>query len=124
MKLVIAGTRDFNLRVKDLEHFIEMFELQHKIRTVISGGAKGVDAAAELLAKASYESVVVPADWDMYGNKAGPIRNAKMAAQGDALLLIWDGSSPGSKSMKWEMVKLNKPIYEVVLRSFNVKNVR
>lgn len=38
-----------------------------------------------------------------------------MAEYGDALLLIWDGKSRGNASMKKEMQKQNKPIFEVVL---------
>ncbi len=38
-----------------------------------------------------------------------------MALYGDALLLIWDGKSRGSTSMRNEMKKLDKPVYEVIL---------
>lgn len=42
---------------------------------------------------------------DGYGRAGGPIRNAKMAEYGDALLLIWDGKSRGSQSMLREATK-------------------
>ena len=40
-----------------------------------------------------------------------------MAAYANALLLIWDGESKGRKSMKSEMAKLDKPIYEIIIRN-------
>jgi hypothetical protein len=40
-----------------------------------------------------------PANWEAYGPKAGPLRNQEMANYADALILIWDGQSPGSRDM-------------------------
>jgi hypothetical protein len=37
-----------------------------------------------------------------------------MADYGDALVLIWDGSSPGSASMKRLAQRRGLPIYEVI----------
>jgi hypothetical protein len=39
-----------------------------------------------------------------------------MAEYADALLLIWNGESRGSANMKENMVKLGKPVYEVILK--------
>jgi hypothetical protein len=39
-----------------------------------------------------------------------------MAEYADALILVWDGKSRGSASMKREMEKLGKPIYEVIVK--------
>jgi hypothetical protein len=44
-----------------------------------------------------------------------------MAEEADALLLIWDGESKGSANMKKEMLFKNKPVYEVILRTYNVE---
>ncbi|MFD1444284.1 hypothetical protein [Thermoactinomyces vulgaris] len=40
-----------------------------------------------------------PAEWKKYGKKAGPLRNAKMAENADALVAFWDGKSRGTKDM-------------------------
>lgn len=126
MKLVIAGTRTFKLAREEIPELLEKFGVHiYDVTQVVSGGAQGVDAIGEDVAnvylsdKKDYLKIF-QADWDTYGKRAGPIRNAKMAAYADALLLIWDGASPGSKSMKEEMLKLGKPIYEVMIRSYNV----
>lgn len=46
-----------------------------------------------------------PANWSKYGKAAGPMRNADMARNADALLLIWDGRSRGSANMAHEAEK-------------------
>lgn len=47
---------------------------------VVSGGARGADTVAHVLADVDdvVTSVQVFADWNKYGRKAGPIRNRKM----------------------------------------------
>ena len=84
---------------------------------VVSGGAKGVDSVVPLLRKyvgVHYKEFL--ADWDTHGKPAGHIRNKQMADYGDALLLIWDGESKGSKNMKENMQRLGKPVYEVIMK--------
>ncbi|HYE30268.1 MAG TPA: SLOG family protein [Methylomirabilota bacterium] len=67
---------------------------------VISGGARGVDLAAEQWARAQgIPSQVVYADWDTFGRGAGCRRNIVMASMASALIAIWDGVSPGTAHM-------------------------
>jgi hypothetical protein len=54
-------------------------------------------------------------EWGVHGRAAGPIRNRQMAEAADLLILVWDGKSAGSASMKAEMQALKKPVYEVVV---------
>ena len=119
MKLIIAGGRDIGKKwcwgmITDL---LQEFQLEN-ISEVVSGACKGIDDLGEWYAFNMSKSVKkFPADWDKHGKAAGPIRNKEMAEYADALLLIWNGKSRGSASMKREMEKLGKPIYEVILRS-------
>ena len=98
--------------------------LGHGDWEIVQGGCPtGADFAAKLLARrANYEMTEFPADWKKYGPSAGPKRNAQMAEYADALILIWDGKSRGSLNMRDEMLKLRKPVFEVVLKSHNVIN--
>jgi hypothetical protein len=111
--------------------FVEMID--HRITEVISGGAAGIDKSGEDFFNqdwqkeiscgnlaASCKLIKFPADWDKFVKAAGHIRNKQMAEYADALLLIWDGESRGSANMKETMLKLNKPVYEVILRKHNV----
>jgi len=97
LRVIIAGGRDihdYNL-VKEA-----IAECQFPIATVVSGGAKGVDAMGEQYAEEmNLKLNIYPADWETHGRAAGPIRNRKMAENADALIAIWDGKSRGTKNM-------------------------
>lgn len=115
MKLIIAGTRTLNFGAYNIGQIIKEKGITG-ITEIVSGGAKGVDSNGQDFAFFSdLNTKVFKPDWETYGGAAGPIRNRQMAEYADALLLIWTGTSPGSFSMKQEMLKLGKPIYEVVL---------
>lgn len=120
MKLIIAGTRGLHLNspltVGDIMYSFNLWPSE-----IVSGGARGIDQYGEeyghnrdLLVK------VFEADWYGLGKSAGPTRNKQMAKYADKLLLIWDGESRGSANMKKEMLALNKPVYELILRKHNV----
>jgi hypothetical protein len=119
-KLVIAGSRTLDLDPVFIISAMKMFNLklwETDTNEIVSGGAEGVDASAELIPKYIGTPIkVFKADWETHGKGAGPIRNKKMAEYGDALLLIWDGESKGSSNMKKTMLSLNKPVYEVIMK--------
>lgn len=115
MKLIIAGSRSITLEPEEINQILA----DHSVwpTEVVSGTAAGVDRSGEKFAHAYGVPVAeFPADWNGLGKKAGHIRNNQMAAYGDALLLIWDGQSPGSKGMKRDMVKWDKPVYEIIMK--------
>lgn len=127
MKLIIAGSRDLEISYDMIEALRYTFNIDsdHLLTQVISGGCPtGPDNTAmmyfsdDAVSGISYKEF--PAKWIDHGKAAGPIRNKQMAEYGDILLLIWDGESKGSANMKKEMLALNKPIYEVILRKHNV----
>ena len=101
-RVIIAGGRDFinYLIVKERCEYY----LQNKIKThnviIVSGHASGADSLGEKFA--AYHNLqceLHPANWELYGKAAGPIRNEEMAKVADALIAFWDGKSPGTKSM-------------------------
>jgi len=117
MKLIIAGSRtifDYNA----LCNFFDSLKFPSSITEIVSGGANGVDALGERLAKE--RGIYLNPDnpfkpkWSEYGPMAGKIRNHAMAEYADALLLFWDGKSPGSRDMKSQMLETSKPIYEMI----------
>ena len=70
------------------------------ITELVSGCANGVDKLGEKFALENGISIErYPADWDKFGKSAGYKRNAEMASVAEALVLIWDGMSNGSRSM-------------------------
>ena len=117
MKLIIAGSRTLKLGGVILHGSLGNFNLDPK--EIIEGGAKGVDKyAADYATVNQIPLKTFHADWDKHGKAAGPIRNREMAEYADALLLIWDGESKGSFNMKRTMLELNKPVYEVILKTY------
>lgn len=118
MKLIIAGTRTMRLSSQYIYDTLEVIGIRQEVKEIISGGCSGVDWAGEeySIEYLDKPATVFGADWSV-GLKAGPERNKEMAERGDALLLIWDGRSPGSASIKTEVLSLKKPIYEILIKT-------
>ncbi len=117
MKLSIAGGRDLHVGRLFVRTAFYKYKLYESVTEIVSGGAAGVDFHGEEFSQ--FENIplrIFKADWNTYGKVAGPKRNKQMAEYADALLLIWDGESRGSKNMKETMEKLGKPVYEVIVR--------
>lgn len=116
MKLIIAGSRTLQFDLTTIQNLIDsLIAMDEHIDEVVSGACRGIDISGQNWA--DFQNIPVKKfkpDWNKLGKSAGPIRNKEMAEYSDALLLIHNGSS-GSLSMKSEMLKLNKPIYEVLL---------
>lgn len=101
-KVIIAGTRDFadyELLKSKCDYILRQKVADNNI-VVISGTARGADRLGERYARErGFLIQKFPADWDRDGNAAGPIRNAKMADNADALIAFWDGKSRGTANM-------------------------
>lgn len=97
MKVIIAGSRtiyDYSV----VQEFLDALDLE--ITEVVSGAASGVDYLGIQWALENKISVkTFLAQWSKYGKGAGPIRNRQMAKYADALVVIWDGQSKGTKNM-------------------------
>ena len=112
MKLIIAGSRSITVSTI-LSRAILKSEINMNIVTeIVSGNADGVDSLGEDFARVNAIPLkVFYPDWAKHGRSAGPIRNKQMAEYADVLLLIWDSTSRGSKSMLNEMTGLKKPTF-------------
>ena len=108
MKLLIVGSR--SITDFDLAPYVSL-----DVDTVISGGADGVDALAELYADTHRLSkYIIRPRYDLYGRAAPIKRNAQMVDIADAVLVIWDGCSKGAQSTIKYAEKTNK--YITVIR--------
>ena len=59
----------------------------------------------------STDETIFPAQWDTYGNRAGPIRNKDMAEYADiAIVFMKPGWSSGSRDMVQQMQRRKKPV--------------
>ena len=103
MKLIIAGSRTF--LIKDAIRLIRQevrFQEIKGITQIVNGGCqRGVDYGAKLWANRNrYPIKFFHPDYNRHHPKqALLIRNTQMADYADALLLIWDGYSRGSRDM-------------------------
>lgn len=100
--VLVGGTRtfaDYELLCSKLDAYTA--ELERLV--VVTGAAKGADTLAEKWAADRRHHVMrFHADWAAHGKKAGPIRNAEMAAyvagRDDRwAVFFWDGTSPGTR---------------------------
>ena len=100
MKLIVAGSRsisDYDLVKKAIDSLVNEGLV---VTAIIEGTAKGVDRLASRYAiEHGIENIRVPAEWKLYHQGAGVIRNKKMAEMGDILLAFWDGTSRGTNNM-------------------------
>ena len=97
MKVIIAGSRTIT---DPLELEAAIKDSGFQITEVISGGAQGIDSLGAAWAQLNNIpcGFFLP-DWEKHGKAAGPIRNSLMAAEAEALILVWDGVSRGSQDM-------------------------
>ena len=97
MITIIAGSRTYT----DYEGLLTaLASCPWTPTTVISGGARGVDRMGEQWAAEQKISLkIFTAHWDLFGKRAGYIRNEAMAGQAEALIALWDYQSKGTRNM-------------------------
>ena len=99
MKVIIAGTRDFN-DYASLKRICDYLLSEIAIDAILCGECRGVDLMGKRYAEERGIPVEsYPADWKRYGRAAGPKRNAQMASAADCLIAFWDGVSKGTANM-------------------------
>lgn len=111
--VIVAGSRhitDYGIVSAAIE------ESPWEPSVILTGDASGVDTLAQQWARHHSVPVqVFKARWWEHGPAAGPIRNREMARIGEALVLVWDGHSKGSRSMRNEAYAAGVPIHERIV---------
>ncbi len=115
MKLIVAGSREFDNFEKLENELFNVSLIIGKPKTIVSGKARGADSLGEIYAKKYLIDVEeYPADWDNYGKSAGYRRNCDMANNADVLIAFWDRKSKGTKHMI--NIALNKGLFVKVVK--------
>lgn len=92
----IAGSRSSYISVDVLDGILADEAICPKV--VLHGGARGVDFSAGRWADARDVPVeVFPANWNLHGRAAGPLRNKQLAEHADCLVAILP-AGPGTRS--------------------------
>ncbi len=99
MRVIIAGMRDFTC-YETVCAAVLAAPFPDPIAEVVCGCARGVDTLGRRWANENGVPVKdFPAEWDRFGDGAGPIRNQDMANYADGLIAVWNGRSSGTKDM-------------------------
>ena len=108
MKLLIAGSR--GVKEFDLSSYVGK-----DVDTILSGGAKGIDALAEEYAdKYRLSKIILRPRYDLYGKSAPLKRNEELVDLADKVLVVWDKKSKGTRHTIDYAKKKNKEL-EIVL---------
>jgi hypothetical protein len=104
IRVIIAGGRDFQdyELLKEKCDWLFSQTLFCEI-TIICGEAIGADSLGRRYAKENDIQIesypVTSEDWEMYGKRAGYLRNVKMAETATHLIAFWNGYSKGTEHM-------------------------
>lgn len=90
IKVIVAGPRDYEDE-EDISSTLDILLPLYGDVEIVEGGATGVDALAKKYALKHHDSFKTslkefPADWNLYGRRAGPVRNNEMAMYSDVLI--------------------------------------
>ena len=110
MRVLICGSRHWNDE-ETIEEYIRTLP-SHSI--IIHGNCRGADRIAARLGKIQGHKVIpMSAEWNKYGDSAGPIRNKRMLEDGepDVVVAFHDNisMSKGTKNMIEETRKRGIP---------------
>jgi hypothetical protein len=115
MRLLVCGGRNFNL-VRQAEAFLDGMHAARKITCVIHGGATGADNIAFNWAFRRLISVeCYKADWEKWGNRAGPMRNGRMLWEGKPDMVLAFPGGRGTENMKMQARLRRVRVEEVVV---------
>ena len=96
MRIAVVGSRGFG-PIIEVSRRLDFIRSKTADMEIVSGGADGVDKKAEEWANASgIKTAIFPANWEEFGDAAGPKRNATIVENSDCMIAFWDGESPGT----------------------------
>ena len=108
MKVAVVGSRD--LTNITLDQYIPK-----ETDEIVSGGAVGVDlCAAEYAKKKGLKLTVFLPQYERYGRAAPIVRNKEIVDYADKIIVFWNGSSKGTRSVIKYAEKAEKNI-EIIL---------
>lgn len=107
MRIAVVGSRKWT----DLARVRKLVMELPKGTVIISGGAQGVDQAAEKAARAAgLTSHVITPDYPTFGRVAPLHRNRKIIEAAEHVVAFWDGLSGGTANALAWAATLGRPV--------------
>ncbi len=104
MKIAVVGSR--NLCPSETQ----LAEVLSEATEIVSGGAKGVDTrAADYANQHGIRLTEFLPQYALYGRAAPILRNREIVDYADKIIVFWDGSSKGTRSVIDYAEKVKKP---------------
>ena len=116
--ICVAGCRNYaeteehySFVASYLDYVLQNLKNQGEI-VIIHGACRGVDllGGRRYARERKYKCLEFPADWNTYGNYAGPKRNAEMVSKSTHIVVFWDGKSKGTYNLIQNAKKAGKPL--------------
>lgn len=128
MKILICGGRDYSNKEFLYLFLDDLIKSQYnndsKNITLIHGAARGADNLADEWAKErGIKSVAYPANWNLHGKKAGPIRNYEMLKTEKPDLIIAFPGGRGTEHMISLGLKYKVKVIDLNQRNLNNDNL-
>jgi len=99
-RVAVVGVRDFFKRefiFGILEALTDQLDFA-KRPFIISGGDRGTDTIAERFAESrSISMMILRADWEAHGRRAGYVRNEDIVKEATHMLAFWNGEAAGTE---------------------------
>ena len=111
--VLVCGGRDYADRFR-LFSILDRYHTERRFAVLIHGCTRGADTLAEEWAiQRGIPVVGRAADWQTYGKAAGPLRNARMLAEGKPTVVIAFPGGSGTADMCKQARKAGVPVMEV-----------
>lgn len=116
-RVLVCGGRDYDNRERvrrTLDAALEAAQSAGKVVVIIHGNARGADLLADQYAREkSLRVLSFPADWNLHGKRAGPIRNIKMLTESQPHVIIAFKGGSGTAHMMKIGRDAGVPVHEV-----------
>ncbi len=117
MRVAIVGSRSIAYdKLKNEAYALLCRHIPVNATEIVSGGAVGIDALAEVYARENHLPVkVFLPDYKTYGKRAPLVRNDEIVAYAQYVLAFWDGASHGTAYTVASCIKDGVPVKVVSL---------
>jgi predicted polyphosphate/ATP-dependent NAD kinase len=120
-RVLVCGGRDYGSQDGQLDRLrrtldaaLDAAQSAGKVAVIIHGNARGADLLADQYAREkSIRVLPFPADWNLHGRRAGPIRNIKMLTESQPHVIIAFKGGDGTAHMMKIGREAGVPVYEV-----------